>query len=70
MPSIGVLAKSDFLSGRARRNCRESPPDLLTKRLKAGKSPIGKDDKPIRRCLDAGTGTGVWAIDFGRYLVH
>ncbi|KAI8666768.1 hypothetical protein NCS57_00903500 [Fusarium keratoplasticum] len=27
-------------------------------------SPIGKDDKPIRRCLDAGTGTGVWAIDF------
>lgn len=32
-------------------------------------SPVGKD-KPIRRCLDAGTGTGVWAIDFGRYLVH
>ncbi|KAL2682431.1 hypothetical protein Neosp_006882 [[Neocosmospora] mangrovei] len=27
-------------------------------------SPIGKDDKPVRRCLDAGTGTGVWAIDF------
>ncbi|KAF4991902.1 hypothetical protein FDECE_13868 [Fusarium decemcellulare] len=26
-------------------------------------SPVGKD-KPIQRCLDAGTGTGVWAIDF------
>ncbi|KAM0425327.1 hypothetical protein ACHAPT_009383 [Fusarium lateritium] len=25
--------------------------------------PAGKD-KPIQRCLDAGTGTGVWAIDF------
>jgi len=26
-------------------------------------SPIG-DDKPLSRALDAGTGTGVWAIDF------
>ncbi|KAH7244432.1 S-adenosyl-L-methionine-dependent methyltransferase [Fusarium redolens] len=26
-------------------------------------SPIG-DDKPLNRALDAGTGTGVWAIDF------
>lgn len=27
-------------------------------------SPIGKD-KTIGRVLDAGTGTGIWAIDFG-----
>lgn len=26
-------------------------------------SPLGRD-KPVRRALDAGTGTGVWAIDF------
>jgi len=25
--------------------------------------PVGKD-KPIGRVLDAGTGTGVWAVDF------
>jgi methylase of polypeptide subunit release factors len=26
-------------------------------------SPLGRD-KPVQRALDAGTGTGVWAIDF------
>lgn len=26
--------------------------------------PAGRD-KPILRCLDAGTGTGMWAMDFG-----
>ncbi|QPC76898.1 hypothetical protein HYE68_007650 [Fusarium pseudograminearum] len=27
-------------------------------------SPLQRDDKPLGRVLDAGTGTGVWAIDF------
>jgi hypothetical protein len=27
--------------------------------------PAGNDGKPLRRVLDAGTGTGIWAIDFG-----
>lgn len=27
-------------------------------------SPLQDGDKPIGRALDAGTGTGVWAIDF------
>ncbi|KAK4236146.1 Phosphoethanolamine N-methyltransferase 1 [Achaetomium macrosporum] len=26
--------------------------------------PAGNDGKPLRRVLDAGTGTGIWAIDF------
>ena len=30
--------------------------------------PVGKD-KPIGRVLDAGTGTGVWAIDVGMLSV-
>ncbi|KXX78597.1 Phosphoethanolamine N-methyltransferase 1 [Madurella mycetomatis] len=27
--------------------------------------PAGKEGKPMRRVLDAGTGTGIWAMDFG-----
>jgi ribosomal protein L11 methylase PrmA len=28
--------------------------------------PAGKDkDKPLKRVLDAGCGTGIWAIDMG-----
>ncbi|KAK3985306.1 Phosphoethanolamine N-methyltransferase 1 [Cladorrhinum sp. PSN332] len=27
-------------------------------------SPAGRDGKPLRRVLDAGTGTGIWAVDF------
>ncbi|KAK4457559.1 Phosphoethanolamine N-methyltransferase 1 [Cladorrhinum samala] len=26
--------------------------------------PAGKDGKPLKRVLDAGTGTGIWAVDF------
>ncbi|KAK0388573.1 hypothetical protein NLU13_4816 [Sarocladium strictum] len=37
---------------------------LLTLRGQLYKSPIDEGSKPIRRCLDAGTGTGVWAMDF------
>jgi hypothetical protein len=29
--------------------------------------PAGKD-KPLNRVLDAGTGTGVWAVEFGMFL--
>jgi hypothetical protein len=28
-------------------------------------SPAGRD-RPIRTCLDAGTGTGSWALEFGQ----
>jgi len=31
--------------------------------------PAGKDGKPLKRVLDAGTGTGIWAVDFGTSLV-
>lgn len=31
-------------------------------------SPAGKD-KPLKRVLDAGTGTGIWAIEFGAFSV-
>jgi hypothetical protein len=41
---------------------------MLTLRGKLHLAPIGRD-KPIGRVLDAGTGTGVWAVDFGRWLV-
>jgi methylase of polypeptide subunit release factors len=27
-------------------------------------SPAGTDGKPLKRVLDAGTGTGIWAMDF------
>jgi methylase of polypeptide subunit release factors len=27
--------------------------------------PAGKDGKQLHRVLDAGTGTGIWALDFG-----
>jgi hypothetical protein len=27
--------------------------------------PAGKEGPPLRRVLDAGTGTGIWAMDFG-----
>ena len=27
-------------------------------------SPAGKD-KPVKRALDAGTGTGIWAMEYG-----
>jgi predicted RNA methylase len=27
--------------------------------------PAGRDGKPLKRVLDAGTGTGIWAMDFG-----
>ncbi|GJD00570.1 methyltransferase domain-containing protein [Colletotrichum higginsianum] len=27
----------------------------------------GGQEKPLRRVLDAGTGTGIWAMDFGNY---
>jgi hypothetical protein len=30
-------------------------------------SPAGKD-KPLNRVLDAGTGTGIWAVEFGMFL--
>lgn len=36
----------------------------LTLKGKLHLAPIG-EDRPIQRVLDAGTGTGVWAIDFG-----
>jgi ribosomal protein L11 methylase PrmA len=29
-------------------------------------SPAGRE-KPLKRVLDCGTGTGIWAIDFGMY---
>jgi len=28
--------------------------------------PVG-EDKPVKRVLDCGTGTGVWALDFGAF---
>lgn len=28
-------------------------------------SPAGRSGPPLRRVLDAGTGTGIWAMDFG-----
>ena len=31
--------------------------------------PAGKDGKPLRRVLDVGTGTGVWAMEFGMSLL-
>lgn len=30
----------------------------------------GKDGKPLQRVLDAGTGTGIWAMDFGTRPSH
>jgi hypothetical protein len=30
-------------------------------------SPAGKD-RPLNRVLDAGTGTGIWAVEFGMFL--
>jgi hypothetical protein len=38
---------------------------MLTLGGKLYKAPIG-EDRPLKRCLDAGTGTGVWAMDFGK----
>jgi len=32
--------------------------------------PAGKDGKPVHRVLDAGTGTGVWAIEFGALVPY
>jgi len=31
------------------------------------KCPAGKDGKPLRRVLDVGTGTGIWALEVGKY---
>lgn len=38
---------------------------LLTLNNKLYLCPAGKDDKPFNRVLDAGCGTGIWAMDFG-----
>ena len=40
---------------------------MLTLDGKLYQAPLGKD-RPVKRCLDAGTGTGVWAMDFGELL--
>ena len=40
---------------------------LMMQDGKLYQSPIGKD-KPIGLVLDAGCGTGVWAVDFGTSL--
>ncbi|KAK0649532.1 S-adenosyl-L-methionine-dependent methyltransferase [Cercophora newfieldiana] len=37
---------------------------LLTQDDRLFLSPIGKSGKPLKRVLDAGCGTGIWAIDF------
>jgi len=40
---------------------------LLTFGNKLYTAPIPKDQQ-LHRVLDVGTGTGIWAIDFGKYL--
>lgn len=40
-------------------------PFLLSFDGKLGLSPPDKDDCSVRRVLDIGTGTGIWAIEFG-----
>lgn len=37
---------------------------MLVQRNKLFLAPAGKD-KPLNRVLDGGTGTGIWAMDFG-----
>jgi ubiquinone/menaquinone biosynthesis C-methylase UbiE len=38
---------------------------LLTLDDKLYRAPIGEQ---IHNCLDVGTGTGIWAIDFGMFV--
>lgn len=38
---------------------------LLTFDNKLGLSPPNLSDSKVKRVLDVGTGTGIWAIDFG-----
>lgn len=38
---------------------------LLTLDGKLHKCPAGRD-KPVKRVLDAGCGTGIWSIDYGK----
>ena len=40
---------------------------LLSQNNQLFLSPAGKD-KPLNRVLDAGTGTGIWAVEFGTCL--
>lgn len=38
---------------------------LLTLNNKLGLAPPHQTDSKVKRVLDVGTGTGIWAIDFG-----
>lgn len=38
---------------------------LLTLEGKLGLSPPNEQDSKVKRVLDVGTGTGIWAIEFG-----
>jgi methylase of polypeptide subunit release factors len=38
---------------------------LLTLDNKLGLAPPNHPDSKVKRVLDVGTGTGIWAIDFG-----
>lgn len=38
---------------------------LLTLNYKLGLAPPNEENSGVKRVLDIGTGTGLWAIDFG-----
>lgn len=41
---------------------------IMAKRLLGGKLGLAPIDDKVHRVLDIGTGTGIWAIEFGKIL--